>query len=137
MIQVGDSAEVSFVVKQSDTAQALSISTEDSFPEVFATSRMVAVMELAASRVMNRMLKTGEMSVGVTVNIRHIAATPVGSMVRAVASYLGPEGKLYKFRVEAFDDAGPIGDGEHSRAIITTERLLAGAAKRKISGTEK
>jgi predicted thioesterase len=58
-------------------------------------------------------------------------------MVRAVASYLGPEGKLYKFRVEAFDDAGPIGDGEHSRAIITTERLLAGAAKRKISGTEK
>jgi predicted thioesterase len=133
MILIGDSSEVSFVVKESDTAHALAISTEDSFPEVFATSRMVAIMELAASRLMNRILQPGEMSVGVIVNIRHIAATPIGSRVRAVATYLGPEGRLYKFKVEAFDDAGPIGDGEHSRAIITTERLLAGAVKRKNS----
>jgi predicted thioesterase len=51
--------------------------------------------------------------------------------VRAVATYLGPEGKLFNFRVEAFDEAGSIGDGEHLRAIVATERLLVGAARRK------
>ena len=59
------------------------------------------------------------------------AATPVGGEVRAVATYLGEEGKLFRFKVEAFDEAGSIGEGEHLRAIIATERLLAGAAKRK------
>ena len=49
---------------------------------------------------------------------------------RTVATYLGPDGKLFRFKVEAFDDAGPIGDGEHTRAIVTTSRPLAGAAKR-------
>jgi len=48
-----------------------------------------------------------------------------------VATYLGEEGKLFRFKVEAFDEAGSIGEGEHLRAIIATERLLAGAAKRK------
>jgi predicted thioesterase len=43
---------------------------------------------------------------------------------------VGPDGKLHRFRVEAFDDAGRIGEGEHTRAIIETQRLLSGAAKR-------
>jgi predicted thioesterase len=51
--------------------------------------------------------------------------------VRAVATYIGPEGKLFRFRVEAFDEAGSIGSGEHTRAIVATERLLAGAARRR------
>jgi predicted thioesterase len=51
--------------------------------------------------------------------------------VRAVATYLRPEGKLHRFKVEAFDDAGPIGEGEHTRAIIAAERLMAGAARRR------
>jgi predicted thioesterase len=51
--------------------------------------------------------------------------------VRGVATFLGAEGKRFRFNVEAFDEAGLIGEGEHSRAIITTERLLAGAAKRR------
>ena len=51
--------------------------------------------------------------------------------MRTVATYLGPDGKLFRFKVEAFDDAGPIGDGEHTRAIVATERLMAGAARRK------
>lgn len=60
-----------------------------------------------------------------------IIPTPVGCVVRAVATYLGPEGKMHRFRVEAFDQAGAIGEGEHARAVITTERLLTGAARRK------
>ncbi len=128
-MRVGDTADASFVVQPSDTAKALS--TQDDFPDVFATSRMVALMELAASRALKPLLQPGQMSVGVTLNIRHTAATPIGLKVRAVATYLGPEGKLFRFKVQAFDDAGPIGEGEHTRAIIDAERLVTGAARRK------
>jgi predicted thioesterase len=131
MIRVGETGEASLTVQMSDTAQALSISSGDSFPEVFATSRMVALMELAAARLMRPILQSGRLSVGVSLNVRHTAATPIGGKVRATATYLGPDGKLFRFKVEAFDEAGPIGEGEHTRAIVVTERLLAGAARRK------
>ena len=58
------------------------------------------------------------------------AATPVDSEVRARATYTGREGKLYTFTIEAFDGGGKVGEGDHTRAIISTERLLAGAAAR-------
>ena len=131
MITVGESAEAGLTVQPSDTAHALSMSEEDSFPEVLATPRMIALMELAAARLMKPLLQPGQLSVGVALNVKHTAATPVGGKVRAIAKYLGPEGKLFRFKVEAFDEAGSIGDGEHTRAIISAERLLAGAAKRK------
>jgi fluoroacetyl-CoA thioesterase len=135
MIDVGASAEISLTVQSSDTAQALSISPDETFPEVFATSRMIALMELAAARALRPLLQSGELSVGVTVNVKHTAATPVGGVVRAVATYLGLEGKVYRFKVEAFDEAGPIGEGEHTRAIIGTDRLLAGAERRRPRGS--
>lgn len=131
MINVGESAEASFTVQGSDTAQALSVSSEDSFPEVFATSRMIALMEVAAARLMRSLLNAGELSVGVGMTVTHTAATPVGCEVRAVATYIGQEGKLFRFRVESFDEAGSIGSGEHTRAIVATERLMAGAARRR------
>lgn len=130
-IDIGQTGEAGFTVTREDTAAALSISSEDNFPEVFATARMVALMELAAARVLRPHLSEGELSVGYSLDVRHTAATPVGCAVKAIATYLGPEGRLFRFRVEAFDEAGPIGEGEHVRAIITTERLLAGAAKRR------
>ena len=126
----GQSAEASLVVQQSDTAEALRLGDEDAFPAVFATSRMVALMEIAAARVLRALLRDGELSVGVSIDVKHGAATPVGCRVRAVATYQGLEGKLHRFKVEAFDDAGPIGSGEHLRAIVSTERLVAGARKR-------
>src|SRR5262245_55255315 len=130
-MQPGDSAEAGFTVQHGDTAEVIAIAAEDSFPPVFATSRMIALMELAAARVMRQMLEPGQLSVGVALSVEHRAPTPVGARVRAVATYLRPEGKLYRFKLEAFDDAGPIGDGEHTRAIVATERLLAGAERRK------
>ena len=129
-MKIGDAHEARFTVEASDSAKALELSRDDSFPDVFATSRLVAFMEMAATRLMRPLLGPDQHSVGVLVSIKHTAATPVGGNVRTVATYLGPEGKLFRFKVEAFDDAGPIGDGQHTRAIVTTSRLLAGAAKR-------
>jgi fluoroacetyl-CoA thioesterase len=131
MIEAGATAEIALEVRYPDTAHALSALTEDTFPEVLATSRMIAMMELAAAKLLRPLLKEGELSVGVTVNVRHLAATPVGGRARAVATYEGPEGRMHRFRVQAFDDAGLIGEGEHTRAIILTERLMAGAMKRR------
>jgi predicted thioesterase len=102
----------------------------DVFPAVFATSRMVALMEVAAARVLGPHLLEGELSVGVTVDIVHTAATPPGGTVTATAKFVGKDGKLFLFEVSATDDAGEIGRGTHKRAVVSAERLMAGAARR-------
>jgi fluoroacetyl-CoA thioesterase len=131
MLNDNITAEAELVVADDDTARRIALCAGDSFPEVFATSRMIALMEVAAARAMRPLLGDGKLSVGVSLNVRHTAATPVGSRVRAVATYLRTEQKLLHFRVQAFDDAGSIGEGEHTRAVIETNRLLAGATRRR------
>jgi fluoroacetyl-CoA thioesterase len=130
-MRIGDSLEARFTVEPGDSAAALEMAPDDSFPNVFATARMVTFMEIAATRLMRPLLEPGQHSVGMLVSVTHTAPTPIGAQVRTVATYLGQEGKAFRFKVEAFDDAGLIGAGEHTRAIVTTSRLLAGAEKRR------
>ena len=124
-------AEASWIVAESDLASALSQDHRDTFPDVFSTARMVALMELAAARALAELLEDGELSVGVLVNVTHTAATPPGARVTAEARYTGREGKFYCFDVLARDDSGEIGRGKHQRAIIRTQRLLEGASRRR------
>jgi fluoroacetyl-CoA thioesterase len=56
---------------------------------------------------------------------RHLAATPNNIEVKAFATFIGYEGRLFKFKVEAFDPAGKVGEGGHTRAIIDTDSLLS------------
>lgn len=119
------------VVETSDLASALSPDHTDSFPDVFATARMVALMEMAAARAMAGILEEGERTAGVSINVAHTAATPPGATVRTRARFLGREGKFYRFEVSAEDDAGEIGRGIHDRAIVLHRRLLEGAEKRR------
>jgi fluoroacetyl-CoA thioesterase len=129
-MEVGEFAEAETTAGPDDMAKAQRLGGDDEFPEVWATSRMVLLMEIAATRLMKPIVGAGNMSVGVGVYIKHLAATPVNSKVRARATFTGREGKLYKFTVEAFDVGGKVGEGDHTRAIISTERLVAGAATR-------
>ena len=122
--------EITYVIQTKDLAKELSIEECDDFPEVFATSRMIALMELAAARLMKSLLSDGELSVGIDVNVIHFAATPKGEEVKAIAIYKGMEGKLYKFEVELHDKGGKAGSGTHTRAIVKTDRLIAGAINR-------
>ena len=124
-------SEMAFVVGEADLASTLSTDPQDAFPGVFATSRMVGFMELAAARLLRPLLEPGELSVGVTIETSHTAATALGATVTARARYLGREGKLYVFEVAALDEAGEVGRGTHKRAIISLDRLLAGAARRR------
>ncbi|HTY40873.1 MAG TPA: hotdog domain-containing protein [Thermoanaerobaculia bacterium] len=127
---IGDSATVSMAAKPTDLASAFTLGPEDSFPPVFATARMVALMELAAARVLRPHLGPGEHSVGVTVDVTHSAATPEGAPVEATARYLGRDGKLFAFEVVARDAGGEVGRGTHRRAVVSGERLVAGARRR-------
>ena len=131
--EIGASATVNLVVRESDCASALKLSDDprDNFPAVFATTRMIALMELAGARLLHPLLQPGEMSVGAHVDVSHTAATPIGAKVTASATYRGHDGKLFVFDVIAHDPGGEIGRGTHKRAIVSRDRLIAGAAKRR------
>ena len=130
MLEAGQSLEFEYQVRDADLAKSLALDAGDDFPEVFATSRMIALMELAAARLMKGELKDGELSVGVSLDVKHLAATSKGETVRAKATFTGVDGKLYRYTVELFDGGGLAGTGQHTRAIVRTERLLEGARKR-------
>jgi predicted thioesterase len=129
---VESTASARLTVAPSDLADTLNLEPGDAFPPVFATSRMVGLMEVAAARILRPHLREGEASVGVTVDVIHTAATPPGATVTATAKYVGRDGKLFLFEVSAADNAGEVGKGTHKRAIVTTERLIAGAARRGV-----
>ncbi len=126
----GAAGHASIVVGEGDLASVLAIEKGDAFPRVLATARMIALMELAASRALWPLLAEGELSVGVNLDVQHTAATPPGATVTATGTFLRMEGKLYVFEVVAADPGGEIGRGLHRRAIVARERLEAGAAKR-------
>lgn len=73
-MDIGQTFELDYLVQSSDLAKELSISVDDEFPEVLATSRMIALLELAAARMMKPLLSSGQLSVGVNVNVNHLAA---------------------------------------------------------------
>jgi fluoroacetyl-CoA thioesterase len=99
--------------------------------EVLATPALVALMEQAACAAVDNQLERDQTSVGVSLEIKHLAATPVGIEVRAKAELVEVDGRRLIFRVEAFDSQDRIGEGRHERALVDPERLLARAnAKR-------
>ena len=128
--EIGAEASVELTVTPADTAARLGVEPGEAYPEVLATRTMVGEMERAAAKLLRPHLQPGQLSVGVRVEVEHTAPTPVGARVVTRARYLGMEGKLHLFAVEAFDPGGRIGHGRHARAIVDEARLLAGAAKR-------
>ena len=130
-IPLGSKAEVVQVVTQDDLASILG-EEDDIFPKVFATSKMVALMEIAASRVLKKFLSNSECSVGIEVNINHVSPTSIGAKVRAQAILIEIVDHIFTFTVKAFDESGLIGEGTHKRSIVDIERLEKGAL-RKIS----
>lgn len=126
----GSTGSASLTVGPADLASSVGIESVDEFPRVFATARMVALMEMAAARILRPHLAPGELSVGVSIDVRHSAATPPGATVTATATFVRKEGKLFFFEVSASDEGGEIGRGTHRRAAVASERLVAGAKAR-------
>lgn len=91
---------------------------------VLATPALVAVMEEAAVRALEGHLPPGQTSVGVRIDVRHLAATPLGMRVRARATLVAVEGRRLTFRIEAWDDREKVGEADHERVLVDVERFM-------------
>ena len=128
-IPLGSKAEVFQVVSKDDLASILG-EVDDIFPKVFATSKMVALLEIAASRVLKKFLSHSECSVGIEININHVSPTSIGAKVRAQAILIDIVDHIFTFTVKASDESGLIGEGTHKRSIVDIERLEKGALRK-------
>lgn len=120
MIKVGIKGEVSTTVTADKTARHLGSGGIN----VFATPAMVALMEGAAVAAIDHLLAEGQSSVGVSLEIRHMAATPLNSKVRAEAEVTEVDGRRIAFSVKAWDEFEMIGEGTHTRFVIDLDRFL-------------
>jgi fluoroacetyl-CoA thioesterase len=91
---------------------------------VFATPMLVALMENAAINALAGKLSKGQVTVGTVVEVKHLAATPIGMVVRAEAELTMVEGARLTFRVEAYDQKEKVGEGTHQRYILDEARFL-------------
>lgn len=100
---------------------------------VFATPMMVALMEQAACGAAEPLLEPGQTTVGTKIDVEHVAATPLGMEVTATAVLECREGRRLDFTVTAYDEAGEIGRGTHSRVIVDAQRFQAKADGKLVS----
>lgn len=126
-VTVGMKGRAEAVVAQDNTAIAAGSGT---LP-VFATPWMCALMEKAAWTAVAPALAEGESTVGTKLDISHLSATPLGLRVWAESEVTLVDGKRIVFQVSAYDEKGLIGQGSHERFVVTDQRFLAKADRKK------
>lgn len=131
-LKVGMTAQVEKIVSEDDTA----VKFGSGGVRVFATPMMIALMENAALNTVDPHLGEDLATVGLSLNVKHLAATPVGMKVTARAELVSIEDKRLTFKVEAYDEQEKIGEGTHERYIIKLSRFLERALQ-KISHIKK
>ena len=97
-------------------------------PDVFATPCLGGLMERVSAELINEHLKPGEQSVGISMNLIHSAATPLGMEIRVKTEVTAVEGRKLTFRLEAFDEVEKIGEASHERFIINAGKFNARVA---------
>ena len=97
----------------------------DGMPQVYSTPIMILHMEMAAGDAIQPLLPKGFVSVGIAVDVRHLAATPIGRAVRIEAHVVQIEGNKVLFAVEAWNGDRKIGGGTHRRAIVNRDEFEA------------
>ena len=121
MVEIGKKFTVKINVSEIDTARQVGSGTID----VLATPKMIALMEEAAYKCISADLENGSTSVGTLMNVKHLSATPVGMEVYATAEVTEVDGRKITFKVEAYDEAGIIGEGMHERFIVFEEKFVS------------
>ena len=128
MLEIGLKGTAQTVVVPENTAVAMGSGAL----EVFATPGMVALMEKAAMESVQPHLEEGQGTVGIGLEVLHLAATPVGMTVRAESELTVIDGRTLRFHVKAYGGEELIGEGTHTRCIVLNERFMAKAlAKRE------
>jgi predicted thioesterase len=119
-IVVGLRGQVAARVTADQTAAALGSGDVPAF----GTPALVALVEAAAVNALTGRLAPEETTVGIWLEVAHLAATPVGAEVRAEAELVAIEGRTLIFAVVAHDAAGKIGEGRHRRVMVSRDRFL-------------
>lgn len=119
-LRVGLIGEAFTTVTEDSTARAIGSGSL----EVYATPSLIALMESAAVSAVDPALDETQASVGIEVNVRHIAATLVGEQITAIAEITHIDGKRIKLEVRAWDENELIGEGTHTRYIINIDQFL-------------
>ncbi|MDY0872040.1 thioesterase family protein [Dongia rigui] len=124
-LKVGATHRFSFTVTDAKTVPQLYPESPDfcAMPAVFATGFMVGLMEWACVDAMKPHLDDGEGSLGVGINVNHVAATPPGMMVTVYVTCIKLDGRRVSFHVRAEDEVELIGEGTHDRAIVRWDRF--------------
>lgn len=91
---------------------------------VFSTPSLAALMEQAAVSALQSFLPLGMTSVGTSLSIKHLAATPVGHNIRADATVTAVEGRRVEFSIKVFDEREKIGEGTHERFLVDAESFM-------------
>jgi fluoroacetyl-CoA thioesterase len=130
-VPVGASGSFSFTVAPEQLASQFK---DPTLPPVLSTPVMIMAMENAALAAIKPYLDPGESAVGSHVDVRHLAATPVGRRVTASAEVTRVTGRRIAFAVRAADDAQEIGVGTHERVLIDTARFSAQLAAKAAGG---
>ncbi len=117
VITIGMSAERILVVPPERTVGHIL----PGMPMVFATPMMILEMELACGDAIAACLEPGWVTVGTEVDIRHLAASPVGATVRTIARVAAVERRVIRFEVAAFDGERRIGEGRHARGLVNLD----------------
>ncbi len=99
-------------------------------PDVFATPFLAGLMERVSAELINMHLKPGEQSVGISMDLKHMAATPLGMEIRVRTEVTAVEGRKLTFRLEAFDDVEKIGEASHERFVIQADKFNARVAEK-------
>ena len=123
MLQPGIKAEKSLTVTDANTAKTMGSGTLD----VFATPAMVALIEQTAYTSIESELEPGWGSVGTSLNIQHLSATPVGMTVTATTELVEVDRRRLVFHAEVFDEKGLVGKGTHERFLVENEKFQAKA----------
>ncbi len=126
-IQIGDTATRQRIV----TPDTLACQVGSGSVTVFATPMVAALMEGAAADLAQAALAEGLTTVGTQITVNHNAPSVEGMTVTAEATLLDTDGRTFQFSLRAWDDAGEIATGTHTRVSVKTERFLEKAAQRK------
>ena len=119
-LEPGLTATVTLTVGANDTATAFASGAV----AVLATPRLIGLLEEAASLAVQPVLTEGQTTVGTHVDMRHLAATPIGMRVTAHAELVDVDGRKLRFRIHAHDAREPVAEGTHERMIVERARFL-------------
>ncbi|MFP3870037.1 MAG: thioesterase family protein [Syntrophobacteria bacterium] len=125
-LKVGNSNEMQRQTTEEMSAQKV----YPHVPDVYASRAMVGHIEEVCADMVLPYLGEGEQTVGIGMNFKHLAATPLGMKVRFNARLVEIEGKKLTFQVEAFDEVDKIGEATHERFIINGEKFTSKVAQK-------